>query len=314
MAYSHECLSPYTRDGSGGETRTFTLQKRFAQRLRGVLSRINARIRDAIQDGLFDFDDEALVDDPPDEIFEFETDERRIRGLLRWLRSQLDNDFLEVVGPDRNQFIRAAYAAGLRNAQNQLAGLDVSFERRDADDLLSVPIHKSALQTLFTRTFENLQSVRDDVAQGVRDELVTGFTEGKGPNEIARNISGRINSIGKHRSTMIARSEVINAHSEATLNRVEELNRDAENDISVGHGEWDAAMGSPRTCPFCRAVNGVSLTPSEMATTTVQFRGDVYRLKPPAHVNGRCNISITVGGEITEPLEDRLPAEVTLLT
>jgi len=314
-AHKFECLSPYTRDGPGGETRTTTMQDRFAQRLRGVLSRINARIREAvISNDLFGLNSEALVDDVPENIFEFETRQQRVVGFLRWLRTQLDDEFLEVVGPDSNQFIRAAYASGIRNAHRQLADLDVALERKDADDLLGVPVHKSALQTLYTRTYENLQSVRDGVANAVRDELVEGFAEGRNPTDIANRLTSRVDSIGKHRSTMIARSEVINAHSEATLNRVDELNQEVDNEIHAGHGEWDAAMGQPnRTCPFCRAVNGVELRTSEMANV-VQFRGDTYRLKPPAHPNGRCNISIRVGGEITEPLEDRLPAEVTLLT
>jgi len=318
MTCTHECLSPYTRDGPGGETRTTTLQDRFARRLRGILGRINARIREAvIENDLFllrEGNTEALVNDVPDEYFEFETRRQRVRGFLRWLRNQLDDDFLTVVGPDRNQFIRAAYAAGIRNAYRQLADLDVAFERADVDDILGRPIHKSALQTLYTRTYENLVSVRDDVAQEVRDTLVEGFAEGRGPSDIARELNGRVNSIGKHRATMIARSEVINAHSEGTLNQIQDVNQDAENEIVAGHGEWDAAINQTRTCAFCRAMNGVDLRPSEMATTTVQFRGQIYRLKPPAHPNGRCNISVTISGGIDEPLADRLPAEVTLLT
>jgi hypothetical protein len=42
--------------------------------------------------------------------------------------------------------------------------------------------------------------------------------------------------------------------------------------------------------------------------------GQTYRLKPPAHPNGRCNIGIRVGGEIDEPLEDRLPGGIEVVT
>jgi len=308
-------------DGTFGPTRTASLQRQFAERLRGVLGRINARIREAIvEDDLFNLQDdnesEALVDDVPEQVFDFPTDESRIRGFLRWLREQLDNNYLTVVGENSNQFLRAAYAAGIRNVHRQLSEQDIAFERTDAGDLLPQPIHSSSLQTLFTRTFENLVSVRDDVAQAVRDELVTGFTEGQNPREIARSLTNRVDSIGKHRSTLIAGSEVINAHTEGKLSRVEQLNRDAENEIATGHGEWDAAMGSPRTCPFCRAVNGVALRPSEMRGTVVVFArdGQTYRLAPPAHPSGRCNVSIRVGSNITKPLSERLPPEVTLVS
>jgi hypothetical protein len=118
---------------------------------------------------------------------------------------------------------------------------------------------------------------------------------------------------------MIARSEVMNAYSQGTLSRMEEINSERERtddgQLIAGHGTWDAAMAQPNTCPFCRAVNGTMLTADEMSSTTVQFRGDVYRLAPPAHPNGRCNIRVMVGPDrIDEPLEDRLPAEVTVLT
>ena len=316
MSHTCEALSPYTRPrGEFGPTQTQEAQKQFAQRLRGVLARINARIREFVgEKDLFNLQTEALEVDDPEEVFDFPTSQAKITGFLQWLREQLDTEFLEVVGPDRNQFILKAYFAGLRNVHRQLGDLGVSFRRPDVDELVGAPIHRSALQELYTRTYENLVSVRDDVAQAVRDELVEGFRDGKGPREIARNLTDRVDSIGKHRSTMIARSEVMNAHSESTLNRVDELNKQADNEISVGHGEWDADMDSPRTCAFCRAINSTRLRVSEMRGTTVQFRGDVYRLKPPAHPNGRCNIRIMVGGTIEEPLADRLPEEVTLLT
>lgn len=316
---STEALSPYTFDRGDDPTETYTHQQQFAQRLRGVLGRINARLREAIvTDDLFGLRSEALVDDVPGDVFNFPTRESRVRGFLRWLRTQLDDEFLEVVGPDRNQFLRAAYIAGLRNAHTQLDELDVSFVR-DADQLLSRPIHRAALQELYTRAYENLVSVRDDVAQGVRDELVAGFAEGEAPSKIASRLTDRVNSIGKHRATMIARSETINAHSTSTLTRAKELNRDVDDEIAAAHGEWNAADDS-RTCAFCRALDGTPFRITEMENTTVtvtseigeNFLGRTFRLKPPAHVQGRCNISLLVGGEVTGGIDDRLPDAISV--
>lgn len=323
MTCTPEALSPYTRDAEAWDpVPATTPQKQFEQRLRGVLGRINARLREAIVSndvfGLRD-DTEALVDDVPQGVFETNTRRAAIVGFLEWVRRQLDDHYLTIVAPDRNQFLRQAYAQGVRNVVEQLQDAEIAVAPTDMDSLLGRPFHRSELQTLYTRTYENLVSVRDDTAQAVRDELVEGFREGESPTKIAQRLTDRVNSIGKHRSTMIARSETMNAYSSGTLQRVRELNQERETtpdgQVITSHGEWDAAMGQPNTCPFCRAINGTPLTPGEMATTTVQFRGDVYRLKPPAHVHGRCNIDVRIGpGEITQRLAERLPAEVTVIT
>jgi len=314
-AHKTEALSPYTFERSESEpTNTYTAQQQFAQRLRGTLARINTKIREAVGErDLFNLQDEALADDVPDKVFEFPTDRRKIAGFLVWLREQLDENFLAVVGPDRNQFIRKAYAAGIRNAAGQLSELDIAFLQEDTDTLVGRPIHRSSLQELYTRAYGQLVSVRDDIAQDVRDTLLSGFREGKGPRDIARNISSKIDSIGKHRSTLIARSEVINAHTTSTLNTIDEVNRDADETVAAGHGVFDAAMDA-RTCPFCRRLNGTPLRTSEMRSGVVQFRGDIYRLGPPSHVQGRCNVRVMIGSSITEPLSERLPSGITVVS
>jgi SPP1 gp7 family putative phage head morphogenesis protein len=234
---------------------------------------------------------------------------------MAWLRDQLDSNYLTVVGPDRNQFIRAAYAQGIRTAHDGLSDLDVAFERPDMDSLLSRPIHRTALQTLYTRTYEELQSVAEDVATEVRDELVEGFREGQNPRDIARSLTDRVDSIGKHRSTLIARSEVMNAHSESTLNRYEEVSNQADVDIGVEHGEW-ADSDDARVCPVCELLDGSVFTLREMREETFSVAGQTYRLKPPAHVQGRCVILPTIGldpGNLA-PFQERTPAEDALDT
>lgn len=317
-----DTLSPYTRPrGEFGPTQTQTAQKSFAQRLRGVLGRINAAIRRGIiKEDIFSLregTDTLAVDDPGP----FETDSRpqKIAQFVAWLREQLQTEFLTVVGPDRNEFILQAYAAGIRNANRQLSELDVSFVPADMDELLGRPIHRSSLQELYTRTYENLQSVADDMAEEVRQELIEGFRDGENPTKIARRLNERIDSIGKHRATMIARSEVINSHSEGTLTRIDEADRQADEDVVVRHGQWDAANDS-RTCAFCRALDGTSMSTDEMRNNSVEvieeigenFLGRTFRLKPPAHVQGRCNIRVMIGSTPDKPLDERLPDQITV--
>jgi len=332
MSCTHDTLSPYTREsGSDGPTPTFSVQKRFAQRLRGVLREINVAIRRGIVDNdifsLTERNDTLAVDDPGP--FETDNSAGMATRFVMWLREQLNDEFLTVVGPDRNQFIEKAYLAGLRQANGQLRDLDISFIPDAAPSVVDRPIHQAALRELFTRTYQNLESVASDVADAVRDELLSGFQAGKGPDAIARSLTDRVDSIGKHRATMIARSEVINAHSESTLTRVDEIQDDVGGTLATTHGDWDAANDA-RVCKFCHALDGVRLETSEMRGTVVTVTrplsippsnpdaspvvGRTYRLKPPAHVQGRCNIGIRVGGEIDTPLDERLPSGIEVVT
>lgn len=329
MSCVHDTLQSYNRDDDAwGATNTKTAQKTFAQRLRGVLGRIKAAIRRAVvDDDIFDIKgraaseetaDTLAVDDPDP----FETDDstKKVIGFVAWLREQLNNEYLEVVGRDKNQWVRKAYAEGIRNVHRQLSDLDVAFQRPDMDELLGRPLHTRALQELYTRTYENLQSVTDDVVDEVRDTLLEGFREGENPNKIAKKMNARIDSVGKWRSTMIARSEVLNAHSEGTLTRVDEVNEGREDSALVSHGVWMTAKDD-RVCAFCQAIDGVAMTTDEMRDNQVSvtgaltdeagFVGGSFRLKPPAHPNGRCAIQVQIGTEdVDAELDDRLPDEI----
>jgi hypothetical protein len=333
MTCTHDTLSPYTRDSPPGPTPTTTVQTRFAQRLRGVLRRINAAIRRGIiEDDIFNLQDDTdtlAVDDPGP----FETDNRAQKQtrFMMWLREQLNSEFLEVVGPDRNEFIEKAYFAGLRQANGQIRDLDISFVPERADSIVDRPIHQRALSELFTRVFENLESVANDVADAVRDELLEGFQEGEGPDRIASRLTDRVDSIGQNRATMIARSEVINAHTTSILNRVDEIQDTAPDDsvLTVTHGRWDAARDG-RVCKLCNALNRVRLRTSEMRGTVVTVTsplpipasnpdakpqiGQTFRLSPPAHPNCRCNTQIRVGSEIEDSLEERLPGQLQIVS
>jgi SPP1 gp7 family putative phage head morphogenesis protein len=317
--HSHyDCLSPYTREpGSGGPTPTFSVQKRFAQQLRGVLSRINAAIRrGVIENDVFNLEEEAdtlAVDEL--EVFETDSNPQKIAQFTQWLRNQLDSNYLTVVGPDRNEFVERAYLAGIRSANGKLRDLDVSFQVPDSNSLVNRNLHQSALQELYTRAYENLQSVRDDMVTEVRDTLLEGFREGENPRKIAKRLTDRVDSIGKHRSTMIARSEIMRAHTVSTLNRMDETQEEFDDDsvLAATHGEWNDANDT-RVCPFCRRIDDTRLTTEEMRGNAVSFRGQIYRLSPPSHPQCRCGLQIRVSPPIEDDLEERLPAEVTLVS
>lgn len=75
-----------------------------------------------------------------------------------------------------------------------------------------------AAEVAATRQFGLLRNMSFDAAADMRDELVQGLRVGKSAEEIAQAIDARLSSINLTRARVIARTEITNAHANATLN------------------------------------------------------------------------------------------------
>lgn len=276
-------------------TKTTTLQREYARRLRGALSRINA----AIRRGIVTRDIFRLnVDDPP--VFRFPSDADKQDAFMRWLRQQEDQELLTVIDRNNNQYVRHSYSRGLDFANRELRKADIEIPP-GMDNPFDLPHNQDTLQQLYTRNFEELEGITATMNQQISRELTDGFTAGLNPREIARNVTDRVDKIGKHRATVMARTEVIRAHSEATLNRYEQM---GVGGVTV-RAEFQTA-GDQRVCPVCGDLEGrtreESLSIDEMRTGTFTFdperaaqeaathlAGD-FPYQPPIHAQCRCVI------------------------
>lgn len=240
---------------AGGQdpTQTKTVRRRYAQRLRGAYGRINARIREGIEErdvlGLRGDELAAAVDPVPD--FTFETDDRKIEAFDQWLQEAQEGEVLDVIDRSDNRYVRRAYERGLEDAGRNARRAGIAVPDETVGASIQVPVHEDALQLLYTRNFQELQGITAAVDQQVSRTLAEGVAAGEGPRDIARSITDRVNKIGKTRSTVLARTEVIHAHSEASLNRFEQLGVD---EVSA-KVEFQTA-GDTRVCPICETLEG----------------------------------------------------------
>lgn len=233
-------------------THTKTVRRIYGQRLRGAFSRINTAIREAItEDDIFNLKDTSLfaVDKPPD--FSFDTDDAKIEGFQEWLREAQEGEVLEVIDRNDNRFIRQAYHKGLENATQDLQEAGVEVDTENIDQVFNLGVHQQEVQRLYTRNFTELEGITREVDRQVSRELANGFSEGHNPNKIARNISDRVNKIGKTRATTLARTEVIRSHSVGQLNRYERMGVD---EVTV-KAELLTAQDA-RVCEQCAALEG----------------------------------------------------------
>jgi len=273
---------------------------------------------------------------PPDGVRERDSPQAKARSFVGWLRQALTSAVLEPADPslrarlrnastDRDirgvlsewdhwttTYLRGAAREGWDAGGNRLRirGGEIASTALDDDEPLSaifdIGVSPRQLRALYLQPYQQLWEITNDAAaQQVRETVTQAFAEGIGPREMASRLTQDVRTLQHTRAEALARTHTINAHTTHTLDRYE-----AAGVETVSHVEWTDSADA-RVCPFCRRLDGVDLTIDEMRSTHVQWRGQIYRLMPPAHVNGRCTPLPNVDGSaITTPLRERVPGRI----
>lgn len=264
-------------------TRTTTLRRRYAQRLRGQFGALSAEIRDGVMAGHLHGNAPKDPEGIPE--FEFERDARKVAAFQDWFERQADATVLEVIGEDDNPFIRTSYERGLEHALENLRDVDAVQEGLRVEAVFNLPPNQDALQLLYTRNFQQLEGITNAVSQQLSRELTRGFQEGWSPTRTARELTDRVDKVGKTRSTVLARTETINAHSEATLNMYEEAGAEG---VQL-EAEFQTAEDD-RVCPICEALEGRVFSIDEARSKQLTVAGRDVTPKPPVHPQCRCTL------------------------
>jgi SPP1 gp7 family putative phage head morphogenesis protein len=214
--------------------------------------------------------------------FEFSTNPRGTQAAFQeWLNNAIDDEVLEVVrGPTgqilrssdwQNTYVRAAYGRGVEfaDAAAERAGIPVADV--PLSEVFRAPVHTRTLQNLYARNFSELQGISSTASQRIARALTEGVATGQSPRTIALEMRRQVSTIGRTRSNTMARTEVINAHAEATLNRYS----DAGLKGVVGQAEFLTA-GDDRVCTLCQDLEA-------QVFTLEAARGVI-----PVHANCRC--------------------------
>jgi SPP1 gp7 family putative phage head morphogenesis protein len=294
-------------------TRTVEIRRNYLQDIRGRFRRVSGAIRRTVG---YENDAFSLAENEIDapEAYDFPTDKEKTDAFIEDLKGWIDSEILEPANFSElrngehwtSEYITNAYVVGRNVAVGRLNQEGISAEAWEIQELTQTRTSLKTLRDLWTRTFENLKDITDDMAESIRRELTEGFSQGENPSKIARRLTDEVKDIQRTRAETLARTEVVNSATDATLDEYEKAGVD-----TVSHGEWQTAMDSD-VCSFCRRLNDERFKISEFRQNhTVVFRGSTYRLNFPAHPNGRCVPSPVVGfsGEL-DPLEDRVPGRL----
>lgn len=266
-------------------TRSATLRREYTAKLRGQLRSLSAMIRRGIEerDALQLKSDVTIANDEMP-IFRFEKNEQKEEAFKRWLQSAERDGILSVIDRDNNPYIRQAYHKGVRHADYKMHELGI--DTPDAEDAFRLPRHQESLQDLYTRNYEFVEDAVNDMNDEVFEELSKGLAQGQNPREVGRNIRNRIDKVGKYRTELIGRTEIINAHSEAALNRYQEMGIE-----EIGYEVEVITAGDNRVCPICQHIaTREPFSPDEIRGKAFRFGGSLHRRQPPMHPNCRCTL------------------------
>lgn len=269
-------------------TRTRVLRSRYESAIGGRLRRVSSLNRISIVDNdAFALSGGViLLTDQPAAPGQFSgSATEKIERYESWLRQVFNTILLAgatATTLGRQWFtrpIQEAYTRAVRRADRLLG----SPQPPPLRSVISTSLHDEALAFLQARNFNELKGLSEVAAQQLSREIAEAFTQGLAPRAMARRISSRIGQIRRTRAKVIARTEVIRAYAEATLNRFEQAGvRFVEADIEV------QIATAPGRCPRCAA-----LEPRRFSIE--EARGVI-----PVHPNCRCAWVIAAG-------ERRLP-------
>jgi len=212
---------------------------------------------------------------PQPRAFVFGTDAEKVGQFQQWLQGEIDSGIL--VKDWTNAYIKRGYDKGVENAYaaaNRLGAVGggafyLGGKAQFLRDSFNAQESIERLQLLYTRSFEYLRGVTQDMSRDLSIQLTNGFSRGTDINVIAKEMASTIDGLTQSRALTIARTEIIHAHAEGQLDSFERLGM---NDLQLA-AEWVTAGGA---CPKCSAMAG-------RVYTIKEARGLI-----PFHPNCRC--------------------------
>lgn len=213
--------------------------------------------------------------------FNFTRTAEKHASFMEWLKRAEEENILQVrtgtpfrTAASRswmNLYIDTAYKRGVQNSAKQIRGAGGTVTDRWIDAAFNRPIHADRVALIYTRTYNDLLGITDEMDKRISRALAEGLANGDGMMEIARSLEGLVDSVGRTRGELLARTEIISAHAEGTLNGFEEAGLEGVRLLAEFSTSQDNAV-----CPQCEELEGTVMSIEDA-------RGII-----PVHPNCRC--------------------------
>lgn len=262
-------------------TKTTLIRKRYAADMARRFMVVRRLVRERVQSGSLTLHTNAPTAASPARHAEF----------MDWLREQINTHVLEVSkaassaplrrSPWQDLYIRAAYRRGMDGAAQSMKKAGVSVDPRWIDTAFRRPFHADRVALIYTRAYAELEGVTKAMESRISSSLATSMAHGWGAEQTAKALVRAVDTIGITRARMIARTETISAHADATLNSYEDAGIEGVNVLS----EFSSSRDN-KVCPRCKELEGTQYTIEEA-------RGVI-----PVHPNCRCAWIPVIGDDL----------------
>jgi len=164
-------------------------------------------------------------------------------------------------------YVNAAYLEGLKFADDEMEDYGIIVPETDNyNELLSRPVHIRELETVYTRNYQGLEDITEDIDRQIGRILSESLKDGWGTQRTADRINNEINDIQRTRARALARTEILHTHNTSTLERYKQF------DVA----EVEILTHNP--CSECAAIEAGD--PYEIGSAPI----------PPFHPNCVCTI------------------------
>lgn len=262
-------------------TKTVGLRRDFEREFRRRLNKILKAITQEVvtRNGFGIRDESELIANAGR--FDFPTDQAKVAAFQSWFETILNRYLFDGLlsrsfdaARERfwgNTFANIAYRRGLLSAVAQIRRAGGTVSDAYIQGAMAGGHHYDALQKMYTRAFDGLRGITAEMSRQIGAALAETLAAGKGVEAMARAIRDRVESVGRYRSFLLARTEVISAFNEAELNSYADAGLDG-----VTLQPELLTAGDDRVCPICEDAATRSYTLEEA-------RGLL-----PLHPNCRC--------------------------
>jgi SPP1 gp7 family putative phage head morphogenesis protein len=214
-------------------TKTLVIRNRASKEINKRFNKIKTFVRDSIFIGNLITNATQKFSLIRPRQYEFLRDSSKIAEFNRFLQLEIDREILGIADgtiEPKNYWLNVHVGQGYERGAKKTRliaerGIKSLVGIPDYSPLLN-PAHIERAEFIYTRVFNDMKNVTDTMRGQMSRVLADGMLQGLNPKDVARNMLDRVDKIGMTRARLIARTEIVESHNQASIKEAELLEKE----------------------------------------------------------------------------------------